>query len=89
YLPLGMVEAGQLLPVSLTPLAPDLAATLPGWSADPHVITFCQSLVVLVGVVGSWVLQRRLRQADRWRWLLGPLLVLGLGAGGRWLVALP
>ncbi|QPN59685.1 4Fe-4S binding protein [Synechococcus sp. CBW1002] len=89
YLPLGMVEAGQLLPVSLTPLAPDLAATLPGWSADPHVITFCQSLVGVVGVVGSWVLQRRLRQADRWRWLLGPLLVLGLGAGGRWLVALP
>ena len=28
YLPLGMVEAGQLLPVSLTPLAPDLARAL-------------------------------------------------------------
>jgi hypothetical protein len=40
------------------------------WSADPHVIGFCQSLVLLVGVGGSvLLLLRLLRQA--WRpWLV-------------------
>jgi polyferredoxin len=89
HLPVGMAEAGLVLPVSVSPWAWAPAAALPAWSADPHVIAFCQSAVVLLGVVAALVLQRRLRQADRWRWLLGPLLVLALGAGGRWLVALP
>ncbi|MEB3264597.1 MAG: 4Fe-4S binding protein [Synechococcus sp.] len=89
HLPVGMAEAGLLLPVSAAPWAPALVQRLPAWSADPHVIGFCQSAVLLLGVLGALVLQRRLRQADRWRWLLGPLLVLAVGAGGRWLVALP
>jgi len=40
------------------------------WSADPHLIGFCQSLVLLVGVGGSVLqLRRLLRQA--WRpWLV-------------------
>ena len=56
------------------------------WSADPHVIGFCQSLVLLVGVGGSVLLLRRLlRQA--WRpWLLVSLVPLALGLGSRWLV---
>ncbi len=86
HLPVGMAEAGRLLPVSASPWAPALAERLPAWSADPHVIGFCQSAVVLLGVLGALVLQRRLRQADRWRWLLGPLLVLcwRRGAAGWW-----
>ena len=56
------------------------------WSADPHLIGFCQSLVLLVGVGGSVLLLRRLlRQA--WRpWLQVSLVPLAWGLGSRWLV---
>lgn len=50
-------------------------------------IAFCQSLVVAVGVAGSVVLLRRLLQPLRWSWLALGWLALGLGTGGRWLVA--
>jgi hypothetical protein len=72
---------------SASPWLPQLAAHLPGWSADGHVIAFCQSLAVAVGVAGSVVLLRRLLQPLRWGWLALGWLALGLGAGGRWLVA--
>ena len=87
HLPLGMAEAGLVLPVSAAPWWPQLAGQLPAWSADGHVIAFCQSLVVAVGVAGSVVLLRRLLQPLRWGWLALGWLALGLGAGGRWLVA--
>jgi len=45
-----MAEAGLVLPVSLSPWWPETAARLPAWSADHHVIGFCQTLVLLVGV---------------------------------------
>ncbi len=69
HLPLGMAEAGLVLPVSAAPWWPELAGRCPAWSADGHVIAFCQSLVVLVGVAGSVVLLRRLLQPRRWGWL--------------------
>jgi polyferredoxin len=87
HLPLGMGEAGLVLPVSAGPWWPGLAARLPAWSADGHVIGFCQSLVVAMGVAGSVVLLRRLLQPLRWGWLALSWLALGLGVGGRWLVA--
>ena len=87
HLPLGMAEAGQLLPVTLAPLGASSVLNGWQWSADGHVIAFCQSLVVALGVLASIVLLRRLLQLElrHWLWLSGlPLL---LGAGGRWLVA--
>ncbi len=87
HLPLGMAEAGLVLPVSVAPWWPEAPGWLPAWSADGHVIAFCQSLVVAVGVAGSVVLLRRLLQPLRWGWLALGWLALGLGAGGRWLVA--
>lgn len=87
HLPLGMAEGGLVLPVSVGPWWPELAGWLPAWSADGHVIAFCQSLVLAVGVAGSVVLLRRLLQPLRWGWLALGWLALGLGAGGRWLVA--
>ena len=89
HLPLGMEEAGLLLPVSLSPLLPAAllpATSLPGWSADSHVVAFCQSAVLLLGVGGSAVLWRRLFNPRRWSWLALVLLTLALGIGGRWLV---
>ncbi len=80
HLPTGMAEAGLVLPVSL-------GGGWPGWSADPHVVAFCQSAVLLVGVAGSLVLLRRLvLPSRRLLWLSSAAAVL-LGAGGRWLVA--
>ena len=87
HLPLGMAEAGQLLPVALAPLGSGSLLNGWQWSADGHVIAFCQSLVVALGVLASIVLLRRLLQLEfrHWLWLRGlPLL---RGAGGRWLVA--
>ncbi|NQV10975.1 MAG: 4Fe-4S binding protein [Cyanobacteria bacterium] len=86
HLPLGMAEAGMVLPVSLAGLWP---GPWPGWSADPHVIAFCQSLVMLIGGAGTLlVLRRLLLPSSRLVWLAW-LMALALGAGGRWLVAVP
>lgn len=89
HLPLGMAEAGRLLPVSLSPRGEELAAWLPAWSADPHVIAFCQTTALLLGLGGTLVLLRRLLQPARWSGLALAALAAGLAAAGRWLVALP
>ena len=95
HLPLGMVEAGRILPVSLAPLTSllpsglngDLLERLPAWSADPAVVGFCQSLLILPLPLAVLVLQRRLLPLA-WR---GSLLLTGGAVGlavlGRWLVA--
>ena len=77
HLPLGMSEAGTLLP-----------GGWPQWRADPHVIGFAQTLVVVIGWAGAVALSQRLmRSLDRnWRIGMGGLLLISLG--GRWLVAL-
>jgi hypothetical protein len=59
----------------------------PGWSADPHVVAFCQSVVTGVGVIGSVVLLRRLWASDGLRSLLLAALAVALGLAGRVLVA--
>jgi len=89
HLPLGMREAGRVLPVSLAPWRPDLAGVLPYWSADGHVIAFCQTLVVLLGAGGTVVLVRRLLQPLLLPWLGMASLTMALAAAGRWLVAVP
>jgi hypothetical protein len=73
--------------VSLAPLVP-AAAALPAWSADPHVVAFCQSLALLVGLLGSLVLMRRLGPQTGWRLTLASGSCLLLAAAGRWLVAI-
>nr|WP_254896236.1 sigma 54-interacting transcriptional regulator [Synechococcus sp. HK05] len=82
HLPLGMAEAGTLLPVS------GLLAG-PAWSADPHVIAFCQSATVVLGLSWAVVLLRRQLARSRQAWLGASALALLLAAAGRWLVALP
>ena len=91
HLPIGMAEAGQLLPVSLAPLAPaePWLGALPAWRADAHVIAFCQSAAVLVGWSASVVVLRRLLANNRMAWIGASGLALLLACGGRWLVALP
>jgi hypothetical protein len=61
---------------------------LPAWGADPHVIGFCQSLAVGVGLVGSVVLLRRLLLPERVGWLVQAVVTLILAVAGRWVVAL-
>ncbi|MEO1003365.1 MAG: sigma 54-interacting transcriptional regulator [Cyanobacteria bacterium J06638_7] len=87
HLPLGLAEAGQLLAVSLAPLAV-AGARLPAWSADLHVIAFCQSAAVLLALAWALPLRRRLWPAPRLQ-LAGLAAAVLLAAGGRWLVALP
>jgi hypothetical protein len=86
HLPLGLTEAGQVVPVTFAPLQLPWVELLPSWSADPHVIAFCQSAVVFAGVLSSVVLIPRLQAPGLARW--GVLaLAIGLAAGGRRLVA--
>ena len=91
HLPLGMGEAGMVLPVSLAPVAqrfdPQWLALVPSWQADPHVIGFCQSAAVVAGVVWAVVLLRRQLANSLTAWLGASLLAISLAAAGRWLVA--
>jgi len=82
HLPLGMAEAGQLLPVSFG------LPALPAWRADGHVIGFCQSAAVLTGLLWAVALLRRQLSTNRAAWLGASALAVVLAAGGRWLVAL-
>jgi hypothetical protein len=88
HLPLGMGEAGMLLPVSASAWAPQWSTALPAWSADHHVIAFCQSAVLLVGWLGAVVLLRRQFATQRASWLGSSGLALALAMVGRWLVAI-
>ena len=98
HLALGMAEAGMVLPVSAAPLLAEsrlgegagslavVLAGLPAWAADPHVISFCQTLAVGLGLIGSVVLLRRLLLPDRISWLLQAGSTLIVAAAGRWLI---
>jgi hypothetical protein len=77
HLPIGMAEAGTVLPDGW-----------PQWSADPHVIGFCQTTVVLIGWVGAVILSRRLLDLNRLAWVTGSMVLLLVSLSGRWLVAL-
>ena len=77
HLPLGMLEAGTVLP-----------ASWPQWSADPHLIGFCQTLKVSVDWGGAVVLLRRLLVQNSRQWVFSSLMLLILSLAGRWLVAL-
>ena len=80
HLPIGMAEAGLLLPVSGLEGAPF-------WSADTHVIAFCQSAAVLVGWLGAVLLLRRQLANSPLAWLSASCLALLVAGAGRWLVA--
>jgi hypothetical protein len=86
HLPMGMGEAGRLLPVSLWPWLGEQAGDLPSWSADLHVIAYCQSAVLLLGTLWSLVILRRLlgRQQEL---VLASGLALSTAILGRWLIA--
>ena len=98
HLTLGMAEGGLVLPVSAAPLLANsrlgegsdslaaVLAELPAWAADPHVIGFCQTLAVGLGLIGSVVLLRRLLLPGRLGWLLQVGSTLILAAAGRWLM---
>ena len=73
----GMAKAGTVLPQGW-----------PHWSADPHVIGFCQTIVVGIGWVGAAILSRRLLDLDRRAWVTGSMVLLMVSLSGRWLVAL-
>lgn len=86
HLPLGLLEAGQLLPVSFSSAAPFGLSEWPQWSADWHVVQFCQSLVVVLGAVASVVVLRRLLCNHRIAWLGGCAVMVMVAISGRWLV---
>ena len=75
HLPIGMAEAGTVLPTGW-----------PRWHADPHVIGFCQTVAITIGLGTALVMLRRLLDQNRRSWLVGSMALLLLGLGGRWLV---
>ena len=75
HLPIGMAEAGTLLPQGW-----------PSWSADTNVINFCQSLVVATAWAGSAVLLSRLITRSWFPWILASSALLMVALGGRWLL---
>ena len=79
HLALGMAEAGQVWAVSM--------GGGWAWRADPHVIGFCQTLAVAIGLAGSVVLLRRLLLPQRLGWLVQALIASGLALAERWLVS--
>jgi len=99
HLALGMAEGGRVLVVSAAPLVSSwrleeglsqplsLLGQLPAWSADLHVIGFCQTLAVALGLAGSVVLLRRLLLPGRLGWVLQAAITLVIAGAGRWLVA--
>ena len=76
HLPLGMGEGGTLLPEGW-----------PQWQADPHVIGFAQTLVVVIGWSGAVALSQRLMRSFDRNWRIGMAGLLLISVGGRWLVA--
>jgi len=86
HLPLGMTEAGLLLPVSLSPWLGGVALPLPHWQAQPAVIGFCQSGVVALGTIWSLVILRRMFRHRRGAWIGASCLMLTLAICGRSLV---
>ena len=76
HLPLGMGEGGTLLPEGW-----------PQWQADPHVIGFAQTLVVVIGWAGAVALSQRLMRSFDRNWRIGMAGLLLISVGGRWLVA--
>ncbi|WP_115119614.1 sigma 54-interacting transcriptional regulator [Synechococcus sp. UW105] len=86
HLPIGMREAGMVLPVSMEGLEGLPQFGLPSWQADPHVIRFCQSAVVTVGGLGSVVVLRRMLCNQRKAWLAACMVLISVAGCGRWLV---
>ena len=72
-----MLEGGTLLPVGW-----------PSWSADPHVVGFCQTVLIAIGWIGAVVLIRRLIVPERFNRMLGSMVMMVLSFAGRWLVSL-
>ena len=72
-----MLEGGTLLPVGW-----------PRWSADPHVVSFCQTVLIAIGWIGAVVLIRRLLVPERFNQILGSMVMMVLSFAGRWLVSL-
>ena len=75
HLPIGMTEAGTVLPIGW-----------PQWSADTHVIGFCQSLTIALGWLGCVVLVRRLISPQQQSWLIGSGALLIVALASRWVV---
>ncbi|MEN9226512.1 MAG: sigma 54-interacting transcriptional regulator [Thermostichus sp. HHBFW_bins_43] len=77
YWPLFLTEAGQLLPVTWATFGFS-GATLPIWTAHPAVIDFLQGSTLILALLLSWVLTRKIaRQGIQWPYHLGSL-VLGI-----------
>ena len=75
HLPIGMTEAGTVLPIGW-----------PQWSADAHVIGFSQSLTIALGWLGGVVLVRRLINPQQQSWLIGGGALLIVALASRWVV---
>lgn len=80
YLPLGLGEAGQLLPVTFATFGLD-GTSLPSWQAHPAVIGFLQTTTLVVSTLASLLLSQKIARSplrQMWHPWLG-ILALAWG----------
>jgi transcriptional regulator with AAA-type ATPase domain/NAD-dependent dihydropyrimidine dehydrogenase PreA subunit len=84
YLPLGLTEAGQILPVTLATFGVS-GLTLPAYSAHPAVSEFLQGMTLIVSVLATLWLSQKISRQPLWNLLPQHLTTLFLGVA-LWLV---
>lgn len=68
YLQMGLSEAGQILPVAWATIGLK-GSSLPGFSMNPATIAFLQGAVLIVALILTWIVTRKIsRQAFRNLW---------------------
>ena len=58
------------------------------WSANSHVVSFCQTVAVAVDCIGGIVIAKLLIIPEHFDWELCSMVILVLSFAGRWLMSL-
>jgi len=85
YLPLGLGEAGQILPITWTTFNLD-GSNLPVFVAHPAVISFLEGVTIILGIISTVILSQKIARQSFKLLLPQHLSTLSLGACFWWLI---